>query len=114
VNARFRTITPLRAWLLALVLVLAQTAGLAHRVAHTVAPGSVKAQSVWSAEHKAGTADCRLLDQLTHADALCAPVLAALPEPVLGQERLAAPTGLVRPAAPAVYQARAPPLDSRA
>jgi hypothetical protein len=75
--------------------------------------GSAKAQSSWSADHKAGTADCRLLDQLTHADALCAPVLAALPDPVSAQDRLTAPVWLVRTGAPAVYQARAPPLNSR-
>jgi hypothetical protein len=112
VKSSARSITPLRAWLLALVLVLAQAAGIAHRVAHTALPGSTKAQSSWSADHKAGAADCRLLDQLTHADALCAPVLAALPEPVSAQDGLTAPLWPVRAGAAALYQARAPPLNA--
>ena len=62
------------------------------------------------ASHEAGDAECRLVDQLAHGDALCA-AAAPAPAPVL------LPAPMQAPAAPrlaqplrAAYQARAPPL----
>ncbi len=72
-------LTPLRAWLLAVLLLLSQAAGLAHRIAHATPAGGTTAQAVWKADHKAGSGDCRLIDQLTHADALCSGTPAAAP-----------------------------------
>jgi hypothetical protein len=76
---RRRPPTVLQAWLLAALLLAAQALGLAHRVGH--APGlgkaAVASAAGWSADHKAGSGDCRLVDQLAHADALCGPLLPA-------------------------------------
>jgi hypothetical protein len=71
--------TPWRAWLLAALLLLSQAAGLAHRIAHATPAGGATAQAVWKADHLPGSADCRLVDQLTHADALCSGMSAAAP-----------------------------------
>ena len=80
---RLRPPTFLQAWLLAALLLVAQGLGLAHRVGHAPGLGQISSTATasgWSADHKAGSADCRLVDQLTHADALCGPpLLAALP-----------------------------------
>ena len=91
--------------LLTALLLLSQGLGLLHRVEHlpsrgvasltaptaptalTVADGSVATQALHAghgvfATHEAGGAECRLLDQLTHADALLAdalPLPAGLP-----------------------------------
>lgn len=73
---------------------------------HTAAPGTL---DHGLSRHQAGDADCRLVDQLTHADALCpAPAgSAAMPPPPRLAPAPAARLAL-RPA-PAAYQARAPP-----
>jgi hypothetical protein len=94
--------------MLAALLLAAQGLGLAHRALHG---GSAQGQvaSAWLDEHEAGSADCRLIDQLGHADlavgtqalAPCLPTAAAAP---------AARVGAVLPATPALaYSARAPP-----
>jgi hypothetical protein len=69
--------TPLRAWLLAMLLLVSQVTGLAHRIAHAATAGGTTAQAVWQADHQPGSADCRLVDQLTHADVLCSGTPAA-------------------------------------
>jgi hypothetical protein len=116
----------MRAWLLAVLLVAAQAAGLAHRVNHPQQAGSfttaaaqaqqgLKSQSAGSSstslsgDHRAGSADCRLIDQLMHADALClgAAVVAVLPQAHGSASAPRAET--VRAASPALYLARAPP-----
>jgi len=119
------------AWLLAALLLAALALGLAHRIEH--APGlraawalePVGAAAAASADpapvddmaqalpvmgsHHAGDPECRLVDQLGHADALCggaweAPALAPVPRAVpVGPHRVAT----LPPAA--AYQARAPP-----
>ena len=135
-HARARTrpaLQPWHAWLLAALLLTAQALGLAHRIEH--APGSAQrlhalgvaaqggtaaAGAAWSAAgqgsdthgmaaHQAGDADCRLVDQLAHADGLAdaaAGLPAVLPTPVLALTP-AAPVAV--PPLPAAYQARAPP-----
>lgn len=103
----------LQVWLLAALLLAAQAFGLAHRVAH--APGlhcdhpHHHGAASPLAGHEAGSAECRLIDQLAHADALFgSPVL----PPLLAPEA----TALVAAALPArpqggaaAYLARAPP-----
>ena len=129
----------LQVWLLAALLLAAQAFGLAHRVAHAPGlPGALHAESPGLPElahlraafapgahdcdhphhhgvasplagHEAGSAECRLIDQLAHADALFgSPVL----PPLLAPEA----TALVAAALPArpqggaaAYLARAPP-----
>lgn len=121
------TPTLLRAWLLALVLVASQAAGLAHRIVH--APGGLagnsaivktsglpsasqaaaKTAGLWSSSHEQGSAECRLIDQLAHADVLCAAPLGVLPTL---PPAATAPTQHTTPllaATAAAYQARAPP-----
>ena len=105
---------------MATLLLAAQCLALAHRINH--APGSVQwLQSAAGSQadpgepgqgasgHQAGDADCRLVDQLGHVDALCgAAVHAAAPLPAVPQVRgLAAPVVALLPLA--AYQARAPP-----
>jgi hypothetical protein len=103
-------LTPLRACLLALLLLAAQTAGLAHRIAHASPAGGTTAQAVWKADHEAGSADCLLLDQLTHADALCSglPAAARPRLPADSTRALAAEGVRARPAPQ--HLARGPPL----
>lgn len=102
---------------LAWALLLAQGLGLAHGVRH--APGLAAAVALSGPaddppaaaaqdDHEAGDAECRLLDQLAHADALLVPPLVLPPRPPAAA--LAAPAPLVHAAAFATaYQARAPP-----
>ena len=105
----------MRAWLLALVLLAAQSAGLAHRVNHAAQPGSgtstAAAQQIKRSaiDHLAGSADCKLFDQLTHADALCAGLTAKVPAvlPTAVADPLPVPLLLAGPAT--LYLARAPP-----
>jgi hypothetical protein len=103
-------LTPLRAWLLALMLVAAQAAGLAHRIGHASPAGGTTAQAVWKADHKAGSADCLLVDQLTHADALCSGVPAAAPLHLPADTALALAAEAVRARPSPQHLARGPPL----
>jgi hypothetical protein len=103
-------LTPLRACLLALLLLVSQATGLAHRIAHAAPVGGTTAQAVLKADHQPGSADCRLIDQLSHADALCSglPVAAALLLPAATPVALAAEAVRARPAPE--HLARGPPL----
>ena len=110
---RPRPPTFLHAWLLAALLLVAQGLGLAHRVGHAPGLGQTgiaATASGWSADHQAGSADCRLVDQLTHADALCGPPLLAALAPAAD----AAPQTAAYADAPAARRhvplARGPPL----
>lgn len=106
-NRRPFALTSLRAWLLALLLLAAQAAGIAHRVAH--APGLAPVHAAWVDGHESGAADCRLVDQLAHADVLCG----AAPAPPLALRVAQAATAPLPQALPAgtaaVYLARGPP-----
>jgi hypothetical protein len=113
---------------LAALLLLSQGLGLLHRVEHlpsralatvttptalTVAEGSVAAQSLHAghgvfATHEAGGADCRLLDQLTHADALLVDAL-PLPAGLPGRVAAAHASAEAGRRHEARYLARAPP-----
>lgn len=111
--------------LLVVALLWAQLLGLAHRVLHSPQAGMLPAVvqvagSQGHAAHAPGLlahllapagdeSDCRLYDQLGHADALPAvPLLAlALPLPLFLSQAVLA--GLCLPA-PAPFEARAPPL----
>lgn len=104
---------------LCLALLLAQTLGLLHGVAHPhaghapalqqlVGSASASATTPSVAQHEDGSALCRLVDHLAHAD-----VLPAAP-PVLAEAQAhdslptAAPAGIAaRPTSP--YEARGPP-----
>ena len=130
----------LNAWLLAVLLLAAQAAGLSHRISHApqaaalggiaglAVQGSLPAADVKAHHathhaahpsghhaahhadpHQPGSADCRLIDQLAHADALCAgdATPGALPPPRTAASALDAPHGLASPFA--LYLARAPP-----
>ena len=104
------------AWWLACALVLAQAFGLAHGVVH--APGLVAAVATQSPDdghfdghfdgHHAGDAECRLLDQLAHADALLLPAPALPPLPPTPAVA-ARPLAVHAAAFAASYLARAPP-----
>lgn len=133
---RRASLSLLNAWLLALLLLAAQAAGLSHRISHApqaaaldgVAglalqePGSSADLNAHHAGHQTGhhadhhadphqpgSADCRLIDQLAHADALCAgdATPGPLPPPRSAAWALDAPHGLA--SAFALYLARAPP-----
>lgn len=110
--------------LLVVALLWAQLLGLAHRVLHSPQAGMSPAVAQVAGPHHAAHApgllahllapvgdesDCRLYDQLGHADALPAvPLLAlALPLPLFLSQAVLA--GLCLPA-PAPFEARAPPL----
>ena len=96
--------TVLHAWLLAAVLLLAQGLGMAHGFAHAPSAGDT-----WSQDHEAGGAECRLIDQLAHADALCGG-LALVPAVEVARDAVVVRPGPARAlAAPAAYLARAPP-----
>jgi hypothetical protein len=93
-----------------LLLLVSQSAGLAHRIAHATPAGGATAKAVWQADHQPGSAECRLVDQLTHAEALCdgAPAAALLPSPAETALALAARVVRARPGPP--HLARGPPL----
>jgi hypothetical protein len=103
-----------------LALLLAQAIGLTHGIAHphsrgglpsaTVAATGAAGTSTWADDlHDDGSVQCRLLDQLSHADALT-PTLSLLSAPPSVQMP-AAPTSVAPCArvAPA-YLARGPPI----
>jgi len=111
------------ALLLVVALLWAQLLGLAHRVLHSPQVGAVPVVAHVVQGHEAHApgllahllapagdeSDCRLYDQLGHADVLPAmPLLAlALPLPLFLSQAVA--TGLFLPA-PTPFEARAPPL----
>ena len=100
--------TFVHAWLLAALLLMAQGLGLAHRVVH--APLNAQAGvAAWPLDHDAGGADCRLVDQLAHADALCGGVPAVAAPLPAADAAVALPPQQWAAGAPAVYLARAPP-----
>ncbi len=108
---------PLQAWLLALLLLAAQALGLAHRIQHAPGPGAAPAAAAvaaapasWADGHDAGGAECRLIDQLAHADGLCDATWAAAPVPPATEAHEAAPTVAPRAGSASAYLARAPPL----
>lgn len=97
-------------------LVFAQVLGLAHGTLH--APGRDAAAHAAEAPgahghgafdgHAAGDAECRLLDQLAHADGLALTAL-ALPPHGAAQAAAAVPSRPAEPVFFAAYAARAPP-----
>jgi hypothetical protein len=103
-----------------LALLLAQAIGLAHGIAHPHSRGGLPSATVaatvaasgvtWAGGlHDDGSVQCRLLDQLSHADALTSAL--SLPSvPTAAQTRVApprmAPCARVAPA----YLARGPPI----
>ncbi|HLL11192.1 MAG TPA: hypothetical protein VK570_09045 [Rubrivivax sp.] len=96
--------TRIHAWLLAAALLLAQGLGLVHSLAHAAG-----VEAGWSQDHEAGGNECRLVDQLAHADALCGGTATVPPVLPWVDELAAAPSAALALAAPAVYLARAPP-----
>jgi hypothetical protein len=94
----------LGAAIVAALWLAAQALGLVHGVLH--APGV--AAAAWFDDHEHGDAQCRVVDQLAHADALgtaaaaAAAAPAALPCPVLRVAQLGG-------TAPLVPSARGPP-----
>lgn len=117
------SLTTGRAWALSFALLLAQALGLHHGVAHGAlgelhggqheeaqAPTELAASSgALHADHTAGDAQCRLVDQLGHTDFLW---LACAAVPMVPTDRSgysgAAP-GTLPAAASAPYDARGPP-----
>ena len=103
-----------------LALLLAQAIGLAHGIAHPQSRGGLPSASVAAAVatsgvtwagglHEDGSLQCRLLDQLSHADAL--PASFSLPAVPPSVQTPAAPPRMA-PCAPVepAYLARGPPL----
>lgn len=92
------------AYLLACVVLLAQTLALAHRVAHA----RPDVERPWFGQHQAGDKDCKLFDELCGGASLPVAVVPAAPPapPEHQTPRDAAPTGRIDARA---YRARAPP-----
>ncbi|OYU45781.1 MAG: hypothetical protein CFE44_05695 [Burkholderiales bacterium PBB4] len=102
--------------LLALALLWAQSLGYTHAVVHGLphaGPTAVQAQQAeapnlgWP-DHDAGDAQCRLLDQLSHADSVPGVPWVFLPV-VLSATPLLLQQGLAVARWAALFQARAPP-----
>jgi hypothetical protein len=96
------------------VLVLAQTLGALHRVAHAGGAGPVAASGNWVLDLFAGhdhDGSCELFDQLTHGDALCAAPLPSLPLPQPGEPATRHAAWQIAAQA-AGFLARGPPLLS--
>ena len=112
---------PWRAWLLAAVLLWAQTAGLLHGLshAHSQLPGAVLAASLADGgapnpADDAGTADAACQLCLAFAGLLAAGLVAALPSLPRGPQAARGPSSGPLPWArhhAAPYGARAPPPD---
>jgi hypothetical protein len=98
------------AWgvLLATVLVLTQALGAMHRIVHAGAASHSSAAD-HAFGHTAGSGDCQLFDQLTHADSptVAAPALAATACDVAAPS--AADRSIAGSATPLPFLARAPP-----
>lgn len=109
-----RWMRPLHALLLAALLLAAQGLGLAHHVAHGQSGPATAHAGPWLDGHDEGSADCRLIDQLGHAD-LAFGALAALPQAAAATPTPAGCSRSAQPLAPArPYQARAPPQEAAA
>ena len=100
-----------------LALLLAQALALAHGIAHPLSRGGASWVTAASADvagnwadqlHDGGSAQCRVLDQVAHTDALIsASVLPSPPPPVVAPAAVP-PVGLCARVAPP-YLARGPP-----
>lgn len=119
---------PLHALVLAALLLAAQGLGLAHRAVHGQGGGGPQAAhaadaghavhgghaAAWLDGHDDGSANCRLIDQLGHADLAFGTPLGLLDAPA----GAAAVPGCTTPAqgrTPSrAYQARAPPQEATA
>ena len=136
-KARSHSLTLTRALGLCLALLWAQGLGYAHAVVHgsgLPAPAASRSQDGppripapdpsgaaqhpaggshagdWlGGLHQAGDTDCRLVDQLTHADLLWAPPLAAAPGPRPGARPAERAWAVPWQPLPAAYLARGPP-----
>ena len=123
---RLPQLTPLRACVLAVLLLWVQAMGLAHSVAHAswgTAPGSVQASEAgpdtstgfdfwpagWGGSHQAGDAECKLIDQLGHADGAAPGLQPWLAPAPAAQAALARPAAALPARPAAAYFARAPP-----
>ena len=118
----------LRAWLLVLLLLAAQAAGLAHRIVHapglargaSTSPGVSEAQAAATSvaasastglrEHLPSGAECRLLDALAHADGLSGEASVCTAVKASGASSSAPATVAAPRFGGAPYEARAPPL----
>lgn len=104
---------PLHALVLAALLLAAQGLGLAHHAVHGHA-GDAAHAAAWLDGHEDGSADCRLIDQLGHADLAFGTMsaLAAAPCDAAGPAKgMATPPGQTLSLA---YRARAPPQETTA
>lgn len=116
-NRRCLAIARWQAWLLAVLLLAAQGAGLSHRLAHGGAHGGAQGVAVAQgagpqdahAGHDEGSPECRLVDQLAHADALCSGETATPPALTVALAAPARTAGRPAQGAAAAYLARAPP-----
>ena len=101
------------AFVAALALLLAQAIGMAHAVAHPQTRQLAAAvadhdHGAFDAQHEEGSPQCRLLDQLSHADgAVASPLAQTFAAPTAAFT--AAPTALVRATCGCGYHARGPP-----
>ena len=107
-------LTPWRAALLCLALLLAQGLGQAHALLHAPGPAAPTTSSGHDGDwiggsHEAGGSDCRLIDQLSHADLLWALPAALLPVVPAQAPTLPLARAALQRAAAAPYLARAPP-----
>ncbi len=98
------------AWglLLAAVLVLTQALGAMHRIAHAGAASHGSAAD-HAFGHSAGSGDCQLFDQLSHADAPTAAALALAATACETAAPQAADRSIAGSATPLPFLARAPP-----
>jgi hypothetical protein len=106
---------PLQAFVLVALLLAAQGLGLAHHVLHGQSGQGGHAQAaVWLDGHDDGSADCRLIDQLGHADLALG--TQALPPglPTCSSAPAVRADRVLRAAPAPAYQARAPPRVTNA
>lgn len=102
--------------LLAALWLCAQALGLAHRTLHLPLPEAVVASASTSAHapddafgHDEGGLDCRLYDQLAHADLAFGTAADAATAPICASLAVAVPGGR-SVAPPAAFLARGPPI----
>lgn len=106
-----RWMQPLQALVLAALLLAAQGLGLAHHAVHGHG-GEAAHAAAWLDGHDDGSADCRLIDQLGHADLAfgATPAVVGVPAGAAAPANGAAASQGQAPSL--AYQARAPPQET--
>lgn len=101
-----------RIWLppMLAALLFAQMLGLVHRVAHAHGGAAAAHVAVYFDDHSDASPECRLYDQLMHADLACGVATQVEVLPALPPQSAAVPAGRHAPQA-AGFLARGPPAQ---